>query len=402
MIEFKKKNGNLILLYTSENGSEWVYEKLNNNEHINLKRTFILKKDDLYSVSSLQDLDFDIPVEFVIAHQEGDYFKFDKKILSIDYDLYINKDIKLPYRDFTAEKNVSIFSIINELKPGDIYIGGDKENSLPVEEFKSLIKNFPNTYELRKYVIARVSAIVRNCFDTKIDGEDKYHKYMNKKVSREGDDLVEMFKNNEVTKFIKILNKLEKMLKDENSYNERQWQAEILQIVLLLHPKYIHVFREVPIRDIYNNKKRSLDFLLVDSSGNVDIVEIKRPFDKSIVTSNQYRNNYIPLRELSGAVMQVEKYIFYLNKWGEQGEDFLTEKYRDALPDGFNIKITNPGGIIIMGRENNLSYEQRQDFEVIKRKNKNIIDIITYDDLLGRLRFTIEQLRKGHITNRFT
>ena len=62
--------------------------------------------------------------------------------------------------------------------------------------------------------------------------------------------------------------------------------------------------------------------------------------------------------------------------------------------DDFKIKITNPSGIIIMGRDDKLSDIQRDDFEVIKRKYKNIIDIITYDDLLKRLKFTIEQLKK--------
>jgi len=90
--------------------------------------------------------------------------------------------------------------------------------------------------------------------------------------------------------------------------------------------------------------------------------------------------------------MQIEKYLFYLNKWGRAGEDSLTEKYKSELPADFSIKITNPGGIIIMGRDINLSHGQRQDFEVVKRKYKNVIDIITYDDLLRRLEFIIKQL----------
>ena len=90
--------------------------------------------------------------------------------------------------------------------------------------------------------------------------------------------------------------------------------------------------------------------------------------------------------------MQIEKYIFYLNKWGKAGEDYLTKYYKKELPAEFSIKITNPSGIIIMGRDNNLSPEQKQDFEVIKRKYKNVVDIITYDDLISRLKFTIEQL----------
>ncbi len=395
MIEFEKNNDGVILQYSPRFGSEWVYQKLKDSKSVSLKRTFFLETRHLHGSSRVSDPDFDIPVEFKVARKVGDYFEFDKKILTIKYGLYIHKDIDLNYRTFTAEKNVSIFSIINALKPGDIYIGGKNQNSLPKDEFENILMNFPNTYELRKYVVARLSAVLRNYFDIKIDGEEQYRRYMNKKVSKAGADLSGMFKESEIIKFTTLLEKLESMLEDENSYNEKQWQMEILQIILLLHPKYIHVFKEAPVRDTYNNTYRSLDFLLVDSSGNTDIVEIKQPFDQCIVTRNQYRDNYIPLRELSGTVMQVEKYIFYLNKWGRKGEEFLTNKYKDELPDGFNIKITNPGGIIVMGRENNLSSVQRQDFEVIKRKYKNILDILTYDGLLGRLRFTIEQLKRN-------
>jgi glycerol-3-phosphate responsive antiterminator len=92
--------------------------------------------------------------------------------------------------------------------------------------------------------------------------------------------------------------------------------------------------------------------------------------------------------------MQIEKYIYYLNKWGKKGEESLTHKYRDKLPNNFSIKITNPNGIIVMGRDNNISKAQKDDFEVIKRKYKNIMDIITYDDLISRLRFTIDQYQK--------
>ncbi len=82
--------------------------------------------------------------------------------------------------------------------------------------------------------------------------------------------------------------------------------------------------------------------------------------------------------------MQIEKYIYYLNRWSLEGEFFLSKRYKTQLPEGFEIKIANPNGLIIMGRENNLSSQQKNDFEVVKRKYKNIVDIITYDNLLER------------------
>ena len=51
-------------------------------------------------------------------------------------------------------------------------------------------------------------------------------------------------------------------------------------------------------------------------------------------------------------------------------------RYKSLLPEDFSIKITNPKGIIIMGRQNNLTPEQYQDFEIIKRKYSNVMDII--------------------------
>ena len=87
--------------------------------------------------------------------------------------------------------------------------------------------------------------------------------------------------------------------------------------------------------------------------------------------------------------MQIEKYIYHLNKSGQSGENKLTSKYKAKIPSDFKIKITNPSGIIIMGRDISLTPDQKEDFEIVKRKYKNVIDIITYDDLLRRLGFII-------------
>jgi hypothetical protein len=116
-------------------------------------------------------------------------------------------------------------------------------------------------------------------------------------------------------------------------------------------------------------------------------------YESSILSKRTYRDNFTPKKELSGTVMQVEKYIFYLNKWGKYGEKKLSEKYKDLLPSGLNISISNPQGLIIMGRDNDLDKEQSRDFEIIKRKYKNVIDILTYDDLMRRLEFIINKFR---------
>ena len=405
MIAFQKIDDVLVLRYEPEqSGNAWVYRNLKKDETIPLKRTFYLAREHLHGESALRLSQFeedddpeglfgDEPVEFKIAVLQGEYFVFDRKILRLKCDLLIHQDVKLTHRSFTAEKNVSIFQKIAELRPGRIVIGRTEPDSLPEAVFNGLVDRFPNTHELKRYVLARVSAAVRDFFDTEVDGEKAYRRYVNRRLDSQARDILGMFRAEEIQKYEFLHEKLADMLANEKTYSEAKWQGEILQIILLLYPKYIRAFEKAPVRDTYSNTTRELDILLVAASGNVDIAEIKQPFGKCIVTNSQYRDNYIPLRELSGTVMQIEKYIFYFNKWGRAGEEFLTKKYKAELPDGFTIKITNPGEIIIMGRDENLTEAQRQDFEVVKRKYKSVIDIITYDDLLRRLNFTIEQLR---------
>lgn len=395
MIKFKTQNIYLLLEYEPLPGNDWIYEQFDNDESISIKGTFIFSRENLQTTypTDLLEYDREAPVNFVLGVMEGNYYKIDKNILSTNYSVFIHREIRLSPKFFTAERKVSILKKIDNLVNEEIYIGGDAPNALPESEYLKIIKGLPNNYELHKYVDARISSVLRDYFDTATDGERAYNAYMNKKVSHKGKNLINIFSEYELHKFEEIQNKLETMLQNEIQYNEKQWQDEILQIILLIYPKYLQVFKEAPVKDSTNSTFRSLDYLLVDSCGNIDIIEIKRPFNKSIVSKSQYRDNYIPLRELSGTIMQIEKYIFNLNRWGKTGEEYLTKKYEDQLPDDFKIKITNPNGIIIMGREDKLCSAQMQDFEVIKRKYKNIVDIITYDDLLRRLNFTIEQMK---------
>jgi ABC-type enterochelin transport system substrate-binding protein len=79
-----------------------------------------------------------------------------------------------------------------------------------------------------------------------------------------------------------------------------------------------------------------------------------------------------------------------------QGEKALNARYAAKLPPGMEIRISNPKAIIIVGRDqiggSKMTGSQLLDFEVIKRKYANMMDIITYDDLLRRLNHTIAAL----------
>lgn len=83
-----------------------------------------------------------------------------------------------------------------------------------------------------------------------------------------------------------------------------------------------------------------------------------------------------------------------MNKLGISGEKSIEAKYKSDLPSDISIHITNPKGIIILGRSKEFDEEQKMDFEIIKRKYRNVIDILSYDDLLQRLERLIKYFEK--------
>ena len=96
--------------------------------------------------------------------------------------------------------------------------------------------------------------------------------------------------------------------------------------------------------------------------------------------------------------MQAEKYLFHLNKWGQAGEREIYEKRKSKLPDGIKLQITNPKALILLGRDKDFTGEQRFDFEIIRRKYANMVDIMTYDDLRRRLDNIIVMMMRRNVS----
>jgi len=121
---------------------------------------------------------------------------------------------------------------------------------------------------------------------------------------------------------------------------------------------------------------------------------VKKPFDEALLSKSLYRGNSIPSKELSGANMQAEKYLFPRSKWGIDGEAELTRRYSKQVPPARQIRIKNAKALLLLGRHLRQSglpaflEQQKFDLEVIKRKYANMKDILTYNDLLRRLAAT--------------
>ena len=98
----------------------------------------------------------------------------------------------------------------------------------------------------------------------------------------------------------------------------------------------------------------------------------------------QEKFRFVDIKELSGAVQQIEKYIYCLTSI-ENSQKAVLEKLRDGLPEGVNPQVVSPKGMLLIGRSKDFNEQQTRDFEIIKRQYKNIADIMTYDDLLKRI-----------------
>ena len=397
-IEFHTTDRYLLMQYNPKDGVEWLVEKINNYTNpYYFKKTFYLKSSDVYrNGDSNLEIEKDMSILFIVAElQDNNFYKFRKDILGLSMDIFFHKDMKIEYKMFVATKNISIFNKIDNIVSEDIYIGEPEKSylvNLPLQNFKELIRKFPNSFEIKKYVAARVAGIIQDYFTRSNDAEEKYEKYLSKKIGDTVPKTLPRVKKAETAKYIFILNKLNKMLQNQNKYTELQWQKELLNVLPLLYPKYIKFFKEVQIQDTSGNNKR-LDYIMLDKNGNIDLIEIKKPHDKQIMSNNKDRDNYFPSRALTKTIMQMEKYIFYLNKLGRTSEQQLTCKLRKkGLSDDFRVNIINPSGLIIMGRDNELTEQQKNDFEIIKRQYKHISDIITYDDLLNNLKTLKERL----------
>lgn len=391
-ISFEYSEDKLILCYTPVMGLDDITKRLDTEDGVSVKHTFWVTKD-LLCEDIEDDDDWEETLRFYIGAVGEAYTQLDSEVFSTDHCFYFGNEISLKPEMFTAYRNISILRKIDEVIERDFYIGGDWEihNGISKETFDELLAKFPKTAELDKYAHKRIASIIKDYFPECDKYEAIYEKFVESKNSRYISSVPAVSKYNvqiELEQFTVAYQELMDMLNRYEAIDEKQWQEKIQNILQLLYPKYICCAREIKF---YGGKKdKQPDFLLVDANGFVDILEIKKA-DVRMLT--QYRNNYVVTREISGAIQQIEKYVFCLNS-SDKAKECVSKKLTKFLPERVEVKIVNPQGILLAGRSNEFTNEQQKDFELIKRQYKHVADIMTYDDLVQRLENIIVSLKK--------
>lgn len=390
MKKIYKCNENLILEYSSNDSLGWLVERINDGEgYLN---GFIFNREDILEFDEEESL-----VKLLLAKKNGDYYQIciDEKNT---YLLYEDIKLDVDVSKIMVSKYSNIFNIIPKfvVDKNVIKIGGPNCD-IPTEDFNKLLASFPTYREKELYYCKKVQLILENYFENLTDYNSKYERYIKNKsfVNNTFKKDIGEIVAYDIERYELILDSLKKNLKKSEEFSEADWKQYIAEIILLLFPKYINYHKEAYVKLTKSKKKREfIDFILVKDNGAVDVLEVKKPDCNSIISNATDHGNYYSTKTLSIVVMQTEKYVYNLNRNIESTENSFDSKYSKEYPSDFKFRIMNPKGLIIIGQAEKYSKEQLEDLEIIRRMYSNIIEIITYDDMISMLERQIELLKK--------
>lgn len=401
MISFEKIDDLILLIYKpSSSDVEWIEKELVDVDNIvQIKQTFTFEKKDLYELNKDSGI-----AKFKFGKLIEDYYIVSRNILMSKFDVYFEKNIELDVKYFRyphGSKTIinNYFKIISDIidAKDKLFIGGEKAD-ITYEDFVQIIESFPKYYERDLYSKARIYQVLENYFDISTNFSEKLENYRKRTKNTVYNNSLSEFNTYETIKYESILKKMKSMLENVDKYSEKQWQNEITEIITFIFPKYIYCLDEIKFNIKDSNKKsESVDMFLISNNGNIDLLEIKKPNAGNILSNSSDHDNYYANKFLSKAEMQLEKYLYNLNKLGYNAEKLIYEKNKskfdkyDIKPE--NIKIINPKGILIIGN-NPEDKNRHRDLEVIKKMYSNMIDIITYDDLINMLGNTINAIKR--------
>lgn len=397
-VDIYKEKDHLVLYYEAEypigNNAKWILSKLELEKNYTITNCFHFNRDDIIDYDKKEYNFVKFKIADLISLNNTKYYKIPKRILNVHFDLLFEESCDIWIDYFLTKRKLSIFRMIDEIGIGNcLIVGGKEENSISEKEYKKILDSLPSSHELDLYDNARVYSILKNYFSVNKDKEFQFNRYVEKRtITKEKINNLNLAEI-DIERYSYILELLKQMLENELSYSEADWQREIIKIIQIIFPKYVIAVRESKILKGIAKKDKHIDILLGDINGNIDIIEIKKPAGIELLRKNPYRDNYIPSAALQGAIMQTEKYIFYLMKNGKIAEESLDKQTENIRDKDYHFKIINPKSIIIMGHSSKYTQQQKDDFEVIKRKYTNVVDIISYEDLIHRVETIINALK---------
>jgi hypothetical protein len=166
--------------------------------------------------------------------------------------------------------------------------------------------------------------------------------------------------------------------------SEQWWQSFIRSNILLIQQGYIMAIEKM--NTAIGNTKYP-DFSLVTHDSYLDILEIKKP-STGLLKHDESRDNYYFDPEASRAIIQVENYISMVTEHASDVRSYILDTYK------IDLKVVRPRGIILAGDTRSLEEQKQKDDLRLLSQGLKDITIVTYDELLTRLKNYIEVLKR--------
>jgi hypothetical protein len=253
----------------------------------------------------------------------------------------------------------------------------DVKNDIISQTFYYAFPTYFTTPPPSAYSPGKLAKLLTPDIISKLNAEDKeaLTKFLPDFISAESISSINLLK---ASTEIKSLKELAAELENEitNDHAESWWQNYIKGKLLIIQQGYI---RSIEKMNISIGGTKFPDFSLVTHDNYLDILEIKKP-NTTILKHDAGRDNYYFDSEISKAVIQVENYLGNVERFASEVRSFILDKHK------IDLKVVRPRGIILAGDARGLAdQKQKDDFRLLSHGLKHI-SIVTYDELLTRLK----------------
>ena len=151
---------------------------------------------------------------------------------------------------------------------------------------------------------------------------------------------------------------------------EHEWQEWFKRNEWVLGSEFVRVLDEREIDTAHIS-----DYLMQAYDGFLDIIEIKRPGSGiRFWADRQDHGNWIPSTDLTKAIGQATRYIYEVER------EANSVKFLERVG---NVKTIKPRCVLIFGRSQDWSDEQKEAYRILNASYHNLT-IMTYDHVLDR------------------
>ncbi len=169
------------------------------------------------------------------------------------------------------------------------------------------------------------------------------------------------------------IDNFQKLIDRKDVHEKRDIHPFLEKHYFLLHPNPADFFSEVAIG---LGTEFRIDFLIRESDGKYLMVEIENPRHPLFTKAGEFTN------QVNHAIRQVEDW----QQWVESNLPMVQKKYPD---------IVSPSGLLVIGRSQFLTNEERQRLE---RRNINFrgkIAIWTYDQIIDNAKSFVQSINNN-------